>query len=161
MSVASTTFSPNRSWAFRAIFWGGLIAGILDITYAFVASGLRGRGPVWVLQSVASGLLGAGAFEGGIGAAALGAVCHFVIAFGAATVYYVASRQLKLLVRQAIICGLLYGVVVYLFMNYVVLPLSAVPFKGSPPLAVFVRNLAGHMLLVGLPISLAVRRYSK
>ena len=41
MVAASATLSPGRSGAFRAIFWGGLIAGALDITYAFVFYGLR------------------------------------------------------------------------------------------------------------------------
>ncbi|HYJ46723.1 MAG TPA: hypothetical protein VEV81_08925, partial [Pyrinomonadaceae bacterium] len=163
MSTVSMASTRNESRAYKATLWGGLIAGILDITYAFVASALRsGRGPVWVLQSVASGLLGANTFEGGAGTAVLGAALHFLIAFTAAATYYVLSRQFKFLVRQAVIWGLIYGIVVYVVMNYVVLPLSAFPFKGgSPPLAVLVRNLVGHMLLVGLPISLAVRRYSR
>lgn len=160
--MSATSAPPEGSKAYRAIFWGGLIAGILDITYAFVASWLRGgRGPVSVLQSVASGLLGANAFEGGYGTAALGAALHFLIAFTAAAVYYAASRQLKFLVQQALVCGLLYGIAVYLFMNFVVLPLSAIPFKVSYPLRTLIPALLGHMLLVGLPISLAVRRYSR
>ena len=161
MEAASANVSLESSRAFRAIFWGGLIAGILDISYAFVASALRGRGPIWVLQSVASGLLGANAFKGGIATAALGTVLHFLIAFVAATIYYLASRRLKFLVRQAVVFGLLYGIAVYFFMNFVVLPLSAFPFKVSYPFALLIRGVIGHMLLVGLPISLAVRRYTK
>src|SRR5690242_14046491 len=116
----------------RAILWAGLIAGALDITAAFVSSALRGRNdPVRVLQSVASGVLGAGSFDGGIPAAALGLVLHFVIAFGAAAVYVVASRKLRFLVEHPVICGLLYGAAVYAFMNSVVVPLSAAPFKMS------------------------------
>ena len=38
------------------ILIGGLIAGVLDITYAFVFSYLRsGRSPAFILKSVASG----------------------------------------------------------------------------------------------------------
>jgi hypothetical protein len=163
MAAASATFSPGRSRAFRAIFRGGLIAGILDITYACVFSALRsGTSPVRILQSVASGLLGAKAFEGGATAAALGLFFHFLIAFTAAAVYYAASRKLDVLVRAAIVCGVIYGALIYAFMNYVVLPLSAAPFKGKPPAPItFITGLLVHMFCIGLPIALAVRRHSK
>jgi uncharacterized membrane protein YagU involved in acid resistance len=160
MSAASASFPSERSRAFRAILWGGLMAGAFDIIFAFVFYGLKGSTPIRILQSVASGLLGKDAFNDGTGTAALGMVCHFLIAFGAAAVYYAASRSLRFLVRRAVVCGLLYGILVYLFMNFVVLPLSAIPFKPSYPLDTLLIGIAGHMLLIGLPISLATRRYS-
>jgi len=160
MRMASATLSLGKSQAERAIWWAGLIAGTLDLTAAFVSAGLRGRGPVQILHSIASGLLGAASFRGGFATAALGAALHFVIAFGAAAVYYAASRQIKLLVRQAVVCGLIYGVAVYAFMNLVVLPLSAISFKPAYPPAALVTGLIIHMLCVGLPIALVVRRFS-
>ena len=161
MGAASATFSLERSNAYRAIFWGGLIAGVMDLTAAFVTSGLRGVGPIRIMQSIASGLLGADAFKGGFKTAALGVVLHFLIATVATSVYYAASRKLGLLVRQAIVCGILYGVAVYLFMYLIVLPNSAVPFKISRTLSAVATGLAIHIICVGLPISLAVRRFSK
>ena len=148
----------ERQRAIRAILWGGLLAGIGDIAYAFVASGLRGVGPVRVLQAVASGLLGRASFEGGLATAALGALLHFFIATAAAAVYYAASRQLEVLARHAVMFGLLYGIVVFAVMHFVVLPLSAIPFKVSNELTAIVPHILGHMLLVGLPIGLAVAR---
>ncbi|HEX7183666.1 MAG TPA: hypothetical protein VF756_17675 [Thermoanaerobaculia bacterium] len=143
----------------RAILWGGLTAGVLDLTAALVQSGLRGRSPVSLLQSISSGLLGADSFQGGAATAALGAVLHFVIAFVAAAVYVAASRKLKWLVRRPVVCGLLYGVAVYLVMTFVVVPLSAAPFKlGASPSAL-ATGLAIHMLCVGLPIALVARRF--
>src|SRR5215210_9269140 len=109
MSVAMAELPFERSGAARAIMWGGLLAGLGDITFAFVVSGLRGVGPVRVLQSVAGGLLGGAAREGGLGTAALGAVLHFLIAFVWAAAYWLASRRLKVLVRHPVVCGLLYG----------------------------------------------------
>jgi uncharacterized membrane protein YagU involved in acid resistance len=113
-----------------------------------------------MLQSIASGLLGLDSYSGGLRTAALGVLLHFVIATGAAAVFYLASRKLTLLVRQAIVSGLLYGIALYFFMNLVVLPLSAFPHKISFPLSSLLIGLAVHMLCVGLPISLTVRRYS-
>jgi hypothetical protein len=157
MTTATAEAAVGRPRDWRAILLGGLAAGVGDICYAFVASGMRGVGPVRVLQSVASGLMGRLAFEGGAPTAALGLVLHFFIATSAAAVYFLASRWLDVLVRRAVLFGLLYGVVVFLVMHFVVLPLSAIPFKVSnEPLAV-VPHVLGHMLLVGLPIGLAVR----
>ena len=136
------------------------MAGLGDIMFAFVVSGLRGVGPVRVLQSVAGGLLGRAAAEGGLATAALGAVLHFFIAFVWAAVFWLASRRLRVLVRHPVVCGLLYGAVVYFGMYFVVLPLSAIYFKPSRALSAILLNAAGHMLLVGLPIALATSKFS-
>jgi hypothetical protein len=160
MSVAAAEAPLERSRAARAIAWGGLLAGAGDITFAFVVSGLRGVGPVRVLQSVASGLLGEAAKDGGPAAAALGAALHFLIAFVWATVFWLASRRLRVLVRRPVVCGLLYGFAVYAFMYLVVLPLSAAYFKPTFTPYTVSLNGAGHMLLVGLPIALAASRFT-
>jgi uncharacterized membrane protein YagU involved in acid resistance len=139
--------------------YGGLLAGALDLLAAFVVYGLRGVPPVRVLQSIASGLLGTAAFAGGGRTAALGGCLHFLIATVACAVFYVASRIAPVLVRRPVLSGVLYGLVVYLFMNVVVLPLSAVPRRPLVwSLAAVI--VAVHMVCVGLPIALVVRRYA-
>src|SRR5215211_4398515 len=160
MSVVTAALPVDKPRAARGIVWCGLLAGLGDITFAFVVSGLRGVGPVRVLQSVAGGLLGRAAAEGGMATAALGAVLHFLIAFIWATVYWLASRKLGVLVRHPVVCGLLYGFAVYAFMYLVVLPLSAAYFKPTfTPYTVSLNGM-GHMLLVGLPIALAASKFS-
>ena len=142
-----------------AIFWGGLLAGIGDITQAFIVFGYYGAKPLRILQSIAAGLLGPASFQGGYATAALGSVLRFVIAFGAATVFYVASRYLSFLTRHAVIAGMLFGEAVYLFMYYVVIPLSATK-RGPFSMGTLITGPFGHMFLVGLPIALAVRKYA-
>jgi hypothetical protein len=145
----------------QVILLGGLIAGTLDLTTAFVVSWLRaGVSPVRVMQSVASGLLGASAYTGGASAAVLGVVLHFFIATVWTAVFYFASRSLRFLTERAIVAGLLYGFAVYVFMNFVVIPLSAVPRRAAPPLSGRVIGLLVIMFCVGLPIALIVRRFS-
>lgn len=141
-----------------AILIGGAIAGTLDITYAIGFSALRGVPPIRILQSVASGLLGAPAFGEGLPAAALGLVLHFCIAFSAAAIFYLASKTIPFLTRHPVISGLFYGFLIYAVMNLVVLPLSAFPRKVTFPLMILVTGLLVHMFCIGLPISLAVRR---
>jgi uncharacterized membrane protein YagU involved in acid resistance len=146
---------------FQPIFWGGLIAGTLDICAAFLTAWLRaGIGPVRLLQSIASGLLGAAAFEGGGKTAVLGLALHFLIATVATAVFYFASRRLLFLVERPVNFGLLYGVAVYLFMNFIVLPLSRVAPR-QPTLSGRIIGLLTIMFCVGLPIGLIVRRFSR
>ena len=129
----------------RVILCGGLVAGTLDLSAAFISSWLRaGVGPVRVMQSIASGLLGAAAFTGGAGSAALGVALHFLIATVATAVFYFASRTLRFLVEHAITAGLFYGVAVYAFMNFVVIPLSAVPRRGGPRSLVGTHHWPAH-----------------
>ena len=159
MTAVQTSAQGSR--AARVIFWAGLIAGTLDLTGACVVSWLRaGVTPVRVFQSVASGLYGSASFTGGAKTAVLGVVLHFIIATTAAAVYYLASRRLRFLINQTIIAGVLYGVVVYLFMNFVVLPLSAVT-RRPVPLSGRIIGMSIIIFCVGLPIAIIVRRFSK
>jgi hypothetical protein len=159
MLVAANSLSLEKNKAIPAIFWGGFIAGSLDLFYAFAFSAARGGSPVRVLQAVASGILGPNSFKGGLASAALGLPLHFLIAFGAAAVYHAASRKLTFLLQRAILCGLLYGIAIYLFMQLIVLPLSAAPKFKTSVLSV-VLGVIVHMFCIGLPVSLAARRYS-
>jgi hypothetical protein len=160
MSADSTTVSLVELKAYRAVLWGGLIAGSLDISAAFINSGLRGRSPMWVLQSIAAGLLGADSFVGGTRTAALGGALHFLIAFVACAVYFVASRKLDFLTQRFFVFGLLYGVVVYAFMYQVVLRL-AFHNKIAYTTTMVITGLLIHMFCVGLPISVVIHRLSK
>lgn len=149
----------------QPILIGGLIAGVLDITYAFVLSYIRsGRTPAFILQSVASGALGRDAYQGGAKTAALGLGFHFVIALAAAAVYVLASRVLPFLITQPVISGIIYGVCVYAVMNCVVLRVSAIhatTWPWSYPKSVLIGGLLIHMFGIGLPIALVNRHYSK
>lgn len=161
MTAIPTTVSYARPKALQVILLGGLIAGALDLTAACVASWLRaGVGPVRVMQSVASGLLGAAAYTGGVETAVLGVALHFFIATTWTAVFYFASRRLRFLIENAVVAGLIYGVAVYFFMNFVVIPLSAVPPRAAPPLSGRIIGLLIIMFCIGLPIALIVRRFS-
>jgi uncharacterized membrane protein YagU involved in acid resistance len=156
----STSAPRPKSSAGQAIFWAGLVAGILDITAAFVTWAPRGVTPTRILQGISSGLLGANAFQGGAATAALGLVLHFFIAYSAATVFYIASRRIAMMTQKPILSGVLYGVCVYLVMYWVVMPLSHIR-RG--PFSVFntIVAIITHMVCVGLPIALMVRKYAR
>jgi uncharacterized membrane protein YagU involved in acid resistance len=152
---ASSSPTPRP---FPAIILGGLIVGVLDLAYAIIV--YSPHQPILVPQTIASGVLGMKSYGGGMASAGLGVFLHFVIALGAATVYYLASRKLPFLVRRAFIGGIIFGALVYLFMHFVVLPLSAVP-PGHTRFVYQAFEFVEHWFCVGLPISLSVRHYSK
>jgi hypothetical protein len=155
MSTTVTTISMHESKAVLAIFVGGLIAGALDLTSAFITYG-------WgVPRAIAGGLLGPMALHGSTGTYVLGVLLHFFIACSAAAVYYAVSRVLGFMTEHAVVCGLFYGIAIFLVMNLVVLPLSALHAKGPYRLAGLIQGLLVHMILIGLPIALSVKRFSK
>jgi uncharacterized membrane protein YagU involved in acid resistance len=147
-----------KAQAFPAIVVGGLIVGVLDLTYAILV--YSPQKPILILQTIASGILGARSYTGGMSSATLGVMLHFIIALGASTVYYLASRKLSFLIHHAVLSGLVYGGLVYLFMHLVVLPLSAVSPREMP-MIYKVCEFVEHWFCVGLPIALSVQRYSR
>jgi hypothetical protein len=160
MLSSDKSHSLQRPRAFNAILYGGLAVGVLDGLAAVILTSLRGGSPARMFQIIASGLIGRVSLEGGGATILLGVSLHFLIAFIWATIYYGASLRLPALIRRTLICGPIYGVVVYFAMQIIVLPLSAI---GKPPFS-FAAPLQGiivHILCVGLPIALAARLAAK
>jgi hypothetical protein len=158
MVMSDNAYRHERPRAFDTILYGGVVVGILDGLFALIFYGLiLGVKPIRIFQSVASGLLGKASYDGGVPTFLLGILLHFVVASCIAAVYYLASLKLPILIRRAVVCGLIYGVLAYLGMNYVVIPLSAAN-PGQFSLRTFLPAIIGHALLVGLPIALLARR---
>lgn len=141
--------------ALPAILIGGGLAGLFDLVAAFIIFGWS------VPRAIAGGLMGPSAFEGGAGTWLLGVMLHFFIATCAAGVYCWASSRLPFLKTNPLVCGLFFGIAVFLVMNLIVLPLSALNSAGPYTLDTLIRGLLIHMILVGLPISYSLRYFSK
>ncbi len=162
MDASATVIHSSRMshcWqACRAVGLAGLLAGSLDITAAVVE---YRKSLFHLFQGIAGGALGMASFQGGLTTAALGAFFHFLIATAASAVFYLASRKLRFLVKHPFLSGLVYGVAVYIFMSFIVLPLSAYHTEiALPPMAELARGVITHICMVGLPISLVMRKYS-
>lgn len=150
----------NRSRSARWVRAGplaGLVGGAVELVIVLPSQASLGVMPGRMFQSIAGGLLGASTYVGGWQTIILGVICHFTIAVLAGLAYALAATQLPMLVRRPVLCGLGYGIIVYLVMTFVVLPLSAVPFHPTfkPVLAAI--SLSVHMVAFGLPIALMVR----
>lgn len=150
----------RRLSAGKAILYGTLAVGVLDGLDAIIFFGMRsGATPGRIFQGIASGVLGRTAsLQGGASTALLGVLLHFFIAFCVVTTFYLVSRGAPVLIRHAIVSGILYGLAVYVVMNYVVIPLSAIgPRAAAIPLAVHINGVLIHAFSVGLPSALAAR----
>jgi hypothetical protein len=155
MTGDSASRPSGKRRALLAIGVGGLIAGALDLTQACILFG-------WDIPlAIAAGLLGRQAFHGGVGTYILGVCLHFFIAFSAAAVYYGVSIRLGFLREHPWVCGLFFGGAVQEVMNLVVLPLSALHARGPYKLHDLILGLVVHMVVIGLPISLSVRRFAR
>ena len=158
MNVSATTsLALGTARPGLAILWGGLICGTMDITAAITVYGQFGLKPVPLLQGIAAGLLGPRAMQGGAATAALGLICHYAVAFLAAAAFVGVARFWSFPVDHFIVAGILYGPIVYFFMQYVVLPLSRI---GMPRfnLKFTIIGLVIHFFCIGLPIAAITRR---
>ncbi|HEY7289480.1 MAG TPA: hypothetical protein VH583_06545 [Vicinamibacterales bacterium] len=156
-ATAVGTVGQSRGWAFWLCV-AVLVAATCDISYATGFSYLRsGVPPSRILQSVASGVLGRDAFQGGAPAAALGLVLHYVNAFLIAAIFFFAASRVPSIVRNPIVTGPIYGLIVYLVMNFVVIPMSRIGVVPHPPLIIRATEIPVHMFLIGLPIAVAAR----
>jgi len=155
------TNNNARARAIDTIPLGGLLIGLFDLIFAFTFYGLiLGVPMLRIFQTVAAGVLGRpAAYAGGVPTFLLGILLHFIVATCIATIYYLASLLLPILIRHPVISGLIYGVVAYFGMKYIVTPLSAIGARGTlPRLPILITELIGHALLVGLPVALVAHR---
>lgn len=141
----------------RAIAYGGLTAGVLDLIDAFVFFGVRsGAQPVTILHSIAAGFVGREAARGGgMSTALLGVFAHFLVAFCIVTVFVLASRALPVLRKQWVLYGIAFGFVAYLVMTWFIVPLSnagngTITF-ALPVMPVLINGILIHAFGVGLP----------
>lgn len=152
MNTVVRTMPVRTKSLLASIIAGGLVAGTFDEICAFVTLGRN------VPRVVAAGLVGTQAIRStGAGIWILGVVLHFVVAFGAATVYCMASRKLHFLREHFVVCGLFYGIAVFITMYLVVMPLSALHYMGPYSYRTLAQAIVVHMVLIGLPIALSLR----
>lgn len=150
----------QSSKATPTILLAGLVAGTLDITAACTQYYINtGKGPGNVLRYVASGVFGKKAFAGGVPMAACGLFFHYIIAFGLTIFFFWLFPKVKLLSKNIIVTGLLYGIFAWMVTVLVIVPLSNTP----PPAPFDIRKAAIAMLIlmfcIGLPIALIISRY--
>lgn len=141
------------------VFLGGLIVAVADIAFAItVWFSWDAAGVERVFQTIAVGVLGKASYEGGMASALLGAGLHLFMATMFVVIYTVVARRVPSLLRRPFLHGPMYGVVLYVVMNFVVMPLSRV--NASPSFdhpGPIVASVIAHMVF-GVVCVLSARR---
>lgn len=136
--------------------WVTLLAamavGSIDLVYAASFAG-DGVTMTSILQAIASGLLGPAAFQGGAATALLGGSLHYAILWVASALFLLAARAFPIFCRRPLFAGLGFGAGLYVFMSFIVVPLSAAPFGIPADPGSVLKLLALHMIGIGLPIA--------
>lgn len=159
MSAIASKPLDTRSSLLRSIVLGGLFIFIIQIIHQGIVITLIQKTPfILIWQYIASGIVGEAAFAGGMATAWLGLFFHLIISFVIAAVFILAADRIPLLRRHVIVGSLLYGFGVFIVMNMIVTPLSAAPPIPAPAMPWLIEAILEHVLLVGLPLGIIVRR---
>lgn len=159
MSAIASKSLDTRSSLLRTIVLGGTFIFIVQAIHMWIVPVLIQKTPFVVAwQYIASGALGMAAFEGGTATAFLGVLFHLIISFVIAGVFILSAERIPVLRRNLIVGSLLYGFGVYIVMHLIVTPLSATPPLPAPTTPWLIETILEHILLVGLPLGILVRR---
>ncbi|KAA0070567.1 hypothetical protein [Rhodanobacter sp. T12-5] len=142
-----------RTTPWRAVLYGGFVAGSLDVLAAALINRIN---PLIILRAIASGLLGREAFQGGMPVAWLGLGLQWAMSLLIAAIFVLAARRMSWLTRRWIAAGVLYGAVVFVVMEYVVVPRSAAGKPHFTALSLAENLLA--MFVFGLIVAFFARR---
>ena len=129
----------------------GVAAAFVDIGAAAMINRV-GLGVI--LKAVARGLLGRAAMQGGASAAALGFVLQLLMGALIGAIYGLGCMRFPALRLRWIPAGLAFGICVFVVMEFVVVPLSAVRKIPAFTAAALAENVAA-MLLFGLIVGFA------
>lgn len=142
-----------------AIIKTWLIAGTLDISIALIQYYLQtGKDPANVLRYIAGGVFGKQAFSGGTSMAAFGLCFHYIIAFCWVALFFIIYPRFSFLKKSVVINAFCYGLLVWVVMTRVVLPLTTLP---SQPF-ILQKALQAMLILVfaiGLPSAYFAKKY--
>jgi uncharacterized membrane protein YagU involved in acid resistance len=143
----------GRAWA--TIVMAGGTAGAIDFLYASTMMMMAGQPATRAWMGVAGALFGKNmVIEIGLPMAAVGAALHFLITISAAAIFYVAAKRQPILLKHRLVSAVVFGLLFFLAMNYVIVPLSLIGrpiYVGASRIA---RELLTHIIVIGLPISL-------
>lgn len=137
------------------------VAGSLDILLAFLNAWLSNAvTPTRVLQYIASGYFGSEAFAGGPRMAGWGLLFHYLVAFSFTTTFFFLFAKNNFLARHKVLTAIGYGLLIWIVMNLLVLPMSRVPVSKMEPVAI-IKGMAILILAMGLPLVFFSSMYRK
>ena len=145
----------------KTIAWSGLLVGSLDILSALTHYYIKtGKDPLNVLKYIASAVFGSDAYESEPDMTIYGLLFHYLVAFCWTILFFIIYPRLKLFAFNRVITGIIYGIIIWVVMTKVVVPLSRAVTGPFDPLQA---GIAVSILIVaiGLPLSFIAYRFYK
>jgi hypothetical protein len=139
----------------KAIILAGLLAGTLDLTTAMIVYKLPA---IPMLKYIASGAFGKDAFNGGVTIYLMGLVFHYTIAFFWTILLFLFYPKIKRFFKNVFVIGFLYGIVIWLVMNLVVVPMTHItrgPIRFTPAII----GASILIVMIGFPVSILANKY--
>jgi len=151
----------NRFW--KAVLLTTLVAGTLDIIAAHIHVTIAtGAFPTKMFLGIAAHAVGLKtALNIGPAIYALGFFIHYFIAFSFTLLFFLLYPLISKVLSNKYLNGVLYGLFVWLTMNFIVLPLTALPPK---PFVFTINQAIGILILMivlAIPISVMADKYYK
>jgi hypothetical protein len=143
----------------RAILGSGALIGLMDGAAASVFALARGGTPAGVFRYVASGVFGKSSLTGGSQMVAWGVLFHLIVATGWTALYFLIAPKVRFLTTHWLVAGMSYGLLVWLAMNFLVVPMSnasPAPVRLTAGTAIMILI---HLFVIGVPIALLAKRF--
>ncbi|MEO6719374.1 MAG: hypothetical protein ABIN67_03370 [Ferruginibacter sp.] len=157
--TAYSSPSPLSNKKLYTILKATLIAGSLDIIFALTQFYIKTqKSPVLVLRYIASAVFGKSANNDGAVMPAVGLLFHYLVVLGWVTIFFLIYPKIILVIKNSIVAGLLYAIVIWLGMSFVVLPLTLVPSRSLQIQQALIAILI-LMVAIGLPLGLIMKKY--
>lgn len=152
---------------YKAVLITGLIAGSLDATAACIQYYINtDNNPARIFRYVASAAFGPETKTKNLYTmAAWGLLFHYLIAMSFTLFFFLCFRQMRMLLKNKFVAGIVYGIFTWCVMNLLVVPLAfGVDF--SVQYHKYLDNIKNSLIAmgiliiaIGLPISLMAERY--
>lgn len=141
--------------ALPTIFWLGFLTGTLDgmaaIIWSFITNPKVGADVIF--EFIASAVFGKAAFTSGTQMVVAGVFFHYLIAFLFTATFYLLYPFFDKLIRNKYIIAVVYGIIVWLVMNLVVVPLSKIGYHHIK-VHVALTGLVILIICIGIPVAL-------
>lgn len=153
----SLSIAPAPKPVLGTLIAGGLLIGTVDLLFAWGFWASYGATLRGILQSIAEGWYGKASHQMGAISAVVGALSHYFISVMFVVAYWLASRRAEMLIAHPYRSGIVYGLLLYLVMNLVVLPLSAAGLPSFSNLAWVGASIVAHAVF-GVLCAIFARR---
>ncbi len=153
----------SKSRLVPVIAFTGFFAGMLDITAALLHYYIvTQKNPLRVFQYISSSIYGPSAYSGNFNMILAGVIIHFFIAYFFTTIFFLVYPHLKLNRLSPFLVAIIYGILIWLTMNMLVLPLTKVALPKNFEARQVMIGILILICAIGLPVSLAAKKfYSK